>query len=175
VDWNFKRAGDPYLGRPNRGVLGARAKEKKSSGRRGLPVRALLSEAVWERLVRPMRPDPTTLGHLPHSTRTGEGRRAGGDRDRGGSPERRRRRGGCPGGVGGASRPPPTSSTSGEARNCWEHAVAGAVACEDDIAGELEIWRERTGEYVYEVSGDGVSLFSKEGWPFIGRSSGHRE
>jgi hypothetical protein len=43
------------------------------------------------------------------------------------------------------------------------------VACEDDVAGELEIWRERTGEDVWEVSGEGVDLFRKEGWPFIGR------
>jgi hypothetical protein len=46
------------------------------------------------------------------------------------------------------------------------------VACEDDVAGELEIWRERTGEDVWEVSGDGVDLFRKEGWLFIdGRGS----
>jgi hypothetical protein len=29
--------------------------------------------------------------------------------------------------------------------------MAGAAICEDVITGELEIWRERTGDYVWEV------------------------
>jgi hypothetical protein len=53
--------------------------------------------------------------------------------------------------------------------------MAGAAICGDGVADELKLGRGRAGEDVWEVSGDGVSLFSKEGWPFIGRSSGHRE
>jgi hypothetical protein len=49
-----------------------------------------------------------------------------------------------------------------------------AVICKDVVAGELELGRGRDGEDVWEVSSDGVSLFSQQGWPFIGRSSGHR-
>jgi hypothetical protein len=29
--------------------------------------------------------------------------------------------------------------------------MAGAAICGDVIAGKLELWRERTGEYVWEV------------------------
>jgi hypothetical protein len=30
-------------------------------------------------------------------------------------------------------------------------AMAGAAICGDGMAGELELWRERTREYVWEV------------------------
>jgi hypothetical protein len=53
--------------------------------------------------------------------------------------------------------------------------MAGAAICGDGVAGELKLGRGRAGEDVWEVSGDGVSLFSQEGWPFIGHSSGLRE
>jgi hypothetical protein len=29
--------------------------------------------------------------------------------------------------------------------------MAGAAVCRDGVASELELWRERTGEYVWEV------------------------